>query len=261
MALLSTFALAACSDANAPSELDQSIDEDVAIVAADAALADLQPRLPVSRSRTVSFFDAAGNPQDTYNLITTASVHTLIEMSSDVERDGCTATIVRRRDVMVSGLEGEEMERTWNGTSNMEVTRSKHTDENGTRTYEMSAVETIENVVRGVPRDEHPNARPQGARPPGAADKPLGHSGAPPGARPPNASPLSARPPWPLSGTITRSNTVVITNGPDGDVNHERTVVITFNGTQFVTLTVNGEESELDLAARKSDRAVRQRRE
>jgi hypothetical protein len=65
--------------------------------------------------------------------------------------------------------------------------------------------------------------------------------------------------PWPLSGTITRVITVVITNGPNGDVTHERTVVITFNGTQFVTLTVNGEEFELDLAARLSDRGVRRR--
>ena len=235
LALLSTFALAACNDANGPSELDQAIDEDVALVAADAALEDLQQMfisvgsqppsgvsfdVPRNFSRVVSFFDAAGLPQDAYNPLTTASVRIQIEMSGAVERDGWTATIARSRDVTVSGLVDEETERKWNGTSSTEVTRSQHTDADGTRTYAMSGVGTIEDVVRGVPRAENP---------------------------------------WPLSGTITRVITVVITNGPNGDVTHERTVVITFNGTQFVTLTVNGEEFELDLAARLSDRGVRRR--
>ena len=235
LALLSTLALAACNDANGPSELDQAIDEDVAAVAADAVLEDLQQMyvslgfqaasgasfdVPRDFSRTVSFFDAAGNQQDAYDPLTTASIHMLIEMSGTVERDGWVATIARSRDVTVSGLEGEETERTWNGTSSADVTRSQHTDENGTRTYDMSGVGTIEDVVRGVPREDNP---------------------------------------WPLSGTITRLITVVITNGPDGDVTHERTVVVTFNGTQFATLTVNGEEFELDLAALQSDRAVRRR--
>lgn len=238
LALLSTFALAACNDANGPSALDQAIDEDVALVAADAVLEDLQQMSvslgfqaasgvsfdvaapPRNFSRTVTFFDAAGNQQDAYNPLTTASMRMLIEMSGAVERDGWTATIARSRDVTVSGLVGEEMERTWNGTSSTAVTRSQHTDANGTRTYDMSGVGTIADVVRGVPRDVNP---------------------------------------WPLSGTITRSITVVITNGPDGDVTRERTVLVTFNGTQFATLTVNGEEFELDLAALQSDRAVRRR--
>ncbi len=238
LALLSTFALAACNDANGPSELDQAIDEDVALVAADAVLEDLQQMFislgsqapsgvsidvaapPRNFSRTVSFFDAEGVLQDAYNPLTTASMHMLIEMSGAVERDGWTATIARSRDVTVLGLAGEETQRTWNGTSSTAVTRSQHTDDNGTRTYDMSGVGTIEDVVRGVPRDENP---------------------------------------WPLSGTITRSITVVITNGPDGDVTREHTVVVTFNGTQFATLTVNGEEFVLDLAALQSDRAVRRR--
>ncbi len=235
LALLSTFALAACNDANGPSELDQAIDEDVALVAADAVLEDLQQMfisvgsqaasgvsldVPRNFSRTVSFFDVEGKPQDAYNPLTTASIRIQIEMSGAVERDGWTATIARSRDVTVSGLVDEETERRWDGTSSTEVTRSQHTDENGTRSYDMSGVGPIEDVVRGVPRAENP---------------------------------------WPLSGTITRVITVVITNGPDGDVTRERTVVVTFNGTQFATLTVNGEEFELDLAALQSDRAVRRR--
>ena len=206
LALLSTFALAACNDANGPSELDQAIDDDVALVAADAVLEDLQQMyvsigsqaasgvsfdVPRDFSRTVSFFDVAGNLQDAYDPLTTASIRMLIEMSGAVERDGWTATIVRSRDVTVSGLVGEETERTWNGTSSTEVTRSQHSDENGTRTYDISAVGTIADVVRGVPRAENP---------------------------------------WPLSGTITRSITVV-TNGPDGEVTRERTVVVTFTGS------------------------------
>jgi hypothetical protein len=56
--------------------------------------------------------------------------------------------------------------------------------------------------------------------------------------------------PWPLSGTITRHWVITITNGPNGDATRERTVVVTFNGTQFATITVNGETSELDLGTR-----------
>jgi len=50
---------------------------------------------------------------------------------------------------------------------------------------------------------------------------------------------------YPLSGTITRDVTVVILNGRNGDETRTKHVVITFNGTQFVTMTVDGEPIEV----------------
>ena len=238
LALLTTIALAACNDANGPSAEDLALNEAVAVMAADAAIEDVQqmffalsggPALgpsydaaapPRNFSRTVEFFDAGGILQDAYNAETTASIHIVVEMSGAIERDGWTATIARSRDMIVSGLDGQETSRTWDGTSSTEVTRSQHTDEFGDRSYEMSGTGVIEDVVRGLPREENP---------------------------------------WPLSGTITRTISVVIINGPDGDVTREITAVLTFNGTQFVLLTVNGEDFEVDLEARESDRGVRRK--
>ncbi|MGQ0765853.1 MAG: hypothetical protein ACT4OZ_09320 [Gemmatimonadota bacterium] len=51
---------------------------------------------------------------------------------------------------------------------------------------------------------------------------------------------------WPRSGTITRTVTVRKADGSTGT----RTVSVTFNGTQFVPVTVNGETFEFDLASR-----------
>ncbi len=56
---------------------------------------------------------------------------------------------------------------------------------------------------------------------------------------------------WPQSGTITRNVTVEVVSGLGDTRTRERTVVITFNGTQFVSVTINGERTcELDLATR-----------
>ncbi len=237
LALLTTIALAACNDASGPSEEDLALNEAVAAVAADAAIEDVQqmffnlgaePALgasydaaapPRDFSRTVLFYDAGGVLMDAYNPETTASMNIVVEMSGDVERDGWTASVSRSRDMTVSGLLGAETSRTWNGTGSGEVSRSQHSDEHGDRSYDMSSSVVIADVVRNLPRDLNP---------------------------------------WPVSGTITRSVTVTITTA-DGVVTRERTAVLTFNGTQFVILLVNGEEYEVDLDARETDRAHRKR--
>ena len=237
LALLTTIALAACNDASGPSEEDLALNEAVAAVAADAAIEDVQqmffnlgaePALgasydaaapPRNFSRTVTFYDAGDLVMDAYNAETTASMNIVVEMSGDVERDGWTASVSRSRDMTVSGLLGAETSRTWNGTGSGEVSRSQHSDEHGDRTYDMSSSVVIADVVRDLPRDLNP---------------------------------------WPVSGTITRSVTVTITTA-DGVVTRERTAVLTFNGTQFVILLVNGEEYEVDLDARETDRAHRKR--
>ncbi len=238
LALLTTIALAACNDANGPSEEeDLALNEAVAAVAADAAIEDVkqmfvalgaEPALGVAYdaagpprdfSRTVTFYDAAGTIMDGYDAELTASINIVVEASGTVERQGWTATVSRSRDLTVSGLAGPETSRTWNGTGSGTVTGSQHTDEHGDRSYDMASSVVIDAVVRNLPREENP---------------------------------------WPASGTITRTVTITITTA-DGVVTRERTAVLTFDGTQFALLTVNGEEYEVDLSALETDRAHRKR--
>ena len=237
LGLLTTIALAGCSDANGPNT-DDALDADVAMVAADAALEDIQamnsgfggfgssPAMfsagpPTERSRTVTFFDAGGNAQDGYNAETTASINVVSDMSGSVTRDTWTATIERHRDMTITGLLETETSRTWNGTGDGSVQRSRHSDESGDRSYDMSSTSVIADVVRGLPRADNP---------------------------------------YPLSGTITRTISITIVNGPNGDETRSRTVVITFNGTQFATLTINGGDSvDVDLAAREGRHPIRGR--
>ena len=48
---------------------------------------------------------------------------------------------------------------------------------------------------------------------------------------------------WPISGTITRHE--AITAGPRGD--EERESILTYNGTRYATLTIDGETQTIDL--------------
>ncbi|MCH7892034.1 MAG: hypothetical protein IH921_11085 [Gemmatimonadetes bacterium] len=106
------------------------------------------------------------------------------------------------------------------------MSRSQHTDADGTRTYDMSSTSVIEDVIHPVPRTDDA---------------------------------------WPLSGTITRDVTIKVVNGPDGDVTKSRTVVIIFNGTNLVTMTVYGESTvdgetfEIDLSTRSGRHPFRKR--
>ena len=229
---LSLISLAACSDtAGLESSFEESLTLDVAMIAADATIegfGDLGllfgggggPPPGGDATRTATFFDAAGNEQETHDPLTTASIHLVIESTHEFSRDSWTGTGTRSRDLWITGLEGEETTRTVNGTGSGTVTRSQHTDADGTRTYDMSSTSVIENVV-------HPVLRTDDA--------------------------------WPLSGTITRNVTINVINGPEGDVTKTRTVVITFNGTNLVTMTVGDETFEIDMSTR-SDRHPFQRR-
>jgi hypothetical protein len=56
---------------------------------------------------------------------------------------------------------------------------------------------------------------------------------------------------WPTSGTITKSAQLTIIGGPNDGKIVERLATITFNGTQFVPITVNGTSYTFDLEARR----------
>ncbi len=170
-------------------------------------------------NRSYLFSDASGAAMETYDANLTAAIHFIKSLTGSIAREtdggSMTADIAYTRDMIVSGLQGDEQHRTWNGTGTSEIARTRVSDEHGTRSYELSANVTFDDVV--VP---HFNNR----------DKD----------------------PWPLSGTITKVITGAVT-GPSGESHQvERTVVITFNGTQFPDATVNGEAFVIDLATRRA---------
>lgn len=228
----------ACSDASGPEDslAEALLTRDVAMVAADAALEDLADMgqlmvggvLPAppedgtgSFTRTVTFYDAAGIEQPSHDPVTTASIHMVMDGTREFSRDSWTASGTRERDLTITGLEGEEITRTVNGTGSGTLIRSSHADTDGARTYDMFTNSVIENVVHPVPRTDES---------------------------------------WPLSGTITREITVTVTDGPDGDVTRSRTVVITFDGTNWAQMAVVGGDSfEVDLSTRSGRHPFRKR--
>jgi len=235
---LSLLALAACSETVGPSSaLDESVTLDVAMIAADAAIDEFSDMALLfgggalgspmematherSGTHTATFFDADGIEQDARDPLTTASVHLVIEATHEFSRNSWSGTGTRSRDMLITGLEGEETTRTVNGTGSGTVDRSQHTDEDGTRTHDMTSTSVIKDVVHPVPRTDEA---------------------------------------WPVSGTITRDVTVNIVNGPNGDVSETRHVVITFNSTKLPTMTVDGEDFEIDLSTRSGRRPFRKR--
>ncbi|MBT8405367.1 MAG: hypothetical protein KJP18_16010 [Gemmatimonadetes bacterium] len=237
-ALVAAVAFAACDDAATTPTVDDRVNADIAEMAADAVLEDLSvmrsvvpaggpfgvpgamDRGGLERDRNVRFYDADGNLQEAFDELTTARIEIETTIEGEIERDRFSASVSRSRDMEVSGLLGEETERTFDGSGESEVSRTRVTDDAGTRSYEMESEAEIDDVVRAVDRQAQP---------------------------------------WPLSGTITRHVEVEIENGPNGDESRERTTVLTFNGTQFATLTVDGEEFEVDLAARAAERASRKK--
>ena len=229
--------MASCSDAAAPDEaeflLESLLTFDVAMVSADALIDDLAELqlgfvggiggalgAPPDRSRVVTFYDADGNEQEAYDDVTTASIHITREISGEMARGGLSGSFSRTRDVTITGLEGDEVTRTANGTGSGTVSRSHHSDEHGDRSYDMSVSTVMTDVVHAVPRQDNP---------------------------------------YPLSGTVTRDVTVIVINGRDGDQTRTRNVVITFDGTQFATMSVDGESFEVDLSTRDGHVPLRNR--
>lgn len=167
--------------------------------------------------RQYAFYDASGTAMEKFDAAQTAAIRVKRQvdgtLSREVEGGSITAEVHHARDMAVSGLQGDEQQRTWNGTGQSQIARTRISDANGTRHYEIKAGVAIASVV--VPHRNNQDLDP-----------------------------------WPLSGTITKQVTGTVTvNGETRTI--ERKVVITFNGTQFPTATVNGEPFTLDLATRK----------
>jgi hypothetical protein len=230
-------ALAACDDATGPAD-EPALLAEVAAVTADAVVEEVgvmtrpfgfgpdgltaaaataaaapggQHGIGGARSgtRQVSFLDADGNEQEGYDPLTTATVLAVMEVDGSVERPTWSASVARSRTLTVSGLEGEETTRTFDGTGTQEILRARGSEDGAERTFDLTGSSTTTGVVVPVP---------------GSASR------------------------WPLSGTIRRSVTVTATGGPDGEVTRSVEVTVTFDGDETATATVDGETFEIDLA-------------
>jgi hypothetical protein len=162
-------------------------------------------------NRDYAFFTEASAAQSAYDPSTTASANFHVTVTGEHVTDLGSDTVNRERTLTVSGLSGAETSRTWNGTG----TRDDHgfrTEGDVKRSYEVSDAVTVTNVVVNLPRSTNP---------------------------------------WPVSGTITRQITgtaTVARNGLSKSFSVDRTVTITFDGTQNATVTVGANTYKLDLS-------------
>lgn len=207
---------------------DDALTADAALVAADGMFQDLAHmqspsnwagvgappsavgiEIQGSRSfqKTVRFFNAKGEEQPRHDPETTARMHVISDLTREVTHTFWSAEIERHRDMDVTGLEGDETQRTWNGTSSGEVDKSRHPEGGAVRTYDMESSAVITDVVRGVPRVDNP---------------------------------------YPLSGSITRTILAVITVDGVEEV-RDIVATITFDGDNTATMTVGAESWEIDL--------------
>lgn len=180
---------------------------------------------PVTRDgitivRSFALFDASGNPQSKRDALTTASVKIRTSVSgSTVPRDGNgTMTVDRSGELEITGLEGQETQRTHNGTEGGTVvtqrTRSGIAVESTATTTDETRNVVIPVPVRG-------------------SDKK-----------------------WPLSGSTIHSSTTTVKRLDTGESRTYSTRrVVTYNGTSLVPveITRNGttRSCTLDLQARK----------
>jgi hypothetical protein len=176
-------------------------------------------------TRTLTYYDASGKEMAAYDPEQTASVRIVSRIEGSVSREtdkgSWSAQVLHNRNMTVSGLQGDEQKRTWNGTGDFAMTRTV-VREQGTRSYEIAGTLKVSEVV--VPRNNN-----------------------------------DAKDPWPLSGTIERSMTVKTTDQNGDPVTFTRKIVVTFNGTQFASATVTRRDGttetfQIDLAARKGRR-------
>ena len=244
--LILVVGVAACDEATSIESLKDVVVVDAAMLAADAtieearmfidpflfnfppSLASDSPARPSmgaagrtwSRTKTVTFFDSDGAEQDAYDALATEEVHVETSSTQLIERERFRAETERTRSMVASGLAGEEVTRTWNGTSTSHTSKSGVLEDGSERSHTMDGSAVYNDVVVPIRGTE---------------------------------------PRYPLSGTIERSMVAVRTNS-NGATTKEVDIVITFDGTQFAQAVVNGEEIEIDLAARDRRKPFRKKK-
>lgn len=165
----------------------------------------------LSISRSFAFYDAQGNTVQNYSPTTVESVNFQAQIDGNFQRDIVwTAGVHRTRNVTVSGLISMSPQRKWNGTGTGADT-VMHIGLDGIRSLAGTATETVSNVVMPGP---------------------------------------SAASQIPLSGSITLAvDYTASLQGATASVSKEvqRTIVVTFNGTQTATLQIGTLTCQLHL--------------
>ena len=107
----------------------------------------------ITRTFAYQFLDAGGAPESAYDSVSTASIHVTSHRGGTVTRNGRTSGVEDDRDLTLSGLEGDETTRTWNGAGS-----SSRRDSTTGSARTASSVTTIADVVVPAPfaRDSWP---------------------------------------------------------------------------------------------------------
>ena len=164
--------------------------------------------------RSYGYFDINGKSMSSFVKGVTASIHTLVKIDGSVSRDS-TFTGVRHsvRDLTVSGFLGDT--RIWNGFGSSADTNT-HKEAKSTRTYTGLAVDTVKAVTFAAERSTNP---------------------------------------YPLSGVAVRvvNYTVVSTGKQTETTTVSKRIVVTFNGTADVPITLGDYSCTLHLDTKKVD--------
>lgn len=169
-------------------------------------------RGPLTVTRSYQFKAEDGTVQQQFDALLTASANVRTTVDGELSRDAWSASIHRERDLTATELQGEETQRTWNGTGSSEIARSRHTDNGEERSYNLSCETVIDDVVVPVPRSDER---------------------------------------FPRGGTISIRCEVTFVGGPRDGQTIERTMTITFDGDQTATVTVGDRTFEIDLKERR----------
>lgn len=224
----------ACGDGSVePVTADPEPGDDVAQLVADVALQDVEMLLDAASSTDASdgreggrwrvpanavFLDEEGEVMAAYDPVLTAAATWSFMRERERQRGNLSGTFSRTRTLTVSGLLGEETERVHDGEGTDARTRVVIRGDQGERRYDFESTVSIDAVVWAVDREAQP---------------------------------------WPLSGTVTRDVRITAVDARRGERSAERTSVLTFDGTRYATLEVNGERREVDLAERGERRGER----
>jgi hypothetical protein len=158
--------------------------------------------------REVTFFDAAGNVQED-GFVEGETDAIHMVMNGEGTRERSFWTVTMTRYRDMEMTELLSDEHHLNGEGSSTIYRSGNPQDGSSMTFDMNVTIQWDDVVHVQPREDNP---------------------------------------YPKSGSITRDIFVEVTK--DGEIIGGRDVntVVTFNGTQYVTMLVDGEEVQIDLA-------------
>ena len=168
----------------------------------------------ITVTRSLALYDANGGLMSKFDS-TTASMN--VQSTEVGVRTGAAGadTISRARNLTATGLLGHNTTRTWNGTGGG-TSGGYWADSVASRTADTQGASIFTNIVVQLPRSQNP---------------------------------------YPISGTISRqvNGTGQVTkHGQTKPITINRAVLITFNGTEFVPMTVGSVNYILDLATGKA---------